>query len=101
MGFAAAWPSAAYELVMESITDWAFSCPISVLFQQKSISLLSGPGWIREREYRTLIILQHVPQMIPSRIMRLAHAHRVVREVDIAVVACCGASISMPIRRFL
>lgn len=39
MGFAAAWPSAAYELVMESITDWAFSCPISVLFQQKKYQL--------------------------------------------------------------
>jgi hypothetical protein len=30
MGFAWAWPSAAYEEVMESITDCAFSWPISV-----------------------------------------------------------------------
>lgn len=30
MGFAWAWPSAAYEEVMESMTDWAFSWPISV-----------------------------------------------------------------------
>ena len=36
---------------------------------------------------RTLVIFHHVPQMVPSRVMRLAHAHRVVREVDIAVVA--------------
>lgn len=34
-----------------------------------------------------LIILQHVPQMIPTRIVCLTHAHRVMREVDIAVVA--------------
>lgn len=25
IGFASAWPSAAYEFVMESMTDWAFS----------------------------------------------------------------------------
>ena len=31
MGFAPAWPSAAYEDVMESMTDWAFSCPISII----------------------------------------------------------------------
>ena len=29
MGLLWAWPSAAYELVMESMTDWAFSWPIS------------------------------------------------------------------------
>jgi len=29
MGLAWAWPSAAYEDVMESMTDWAFSWPIS------------------------------------------------------------------------
>jgi hypothetical protein len=29
MGLAWAWPSAAYEEVMESMTDWAFSWPIS------------------------------------------------------------------------
>lgn len=29
MGLAWAWPSAAYDDVMESMTDWAFSCPIS------------------------------------------------------------------------
>lgn len=30
MGLALDWPSAAYEEVMESMTDWAFSWPISV-----------------------------------------------------------------------
>lgn len=29
MGLAPAWPSAAYEDVIESMTDWAFSWPIS------------------------------------------------------------------------
>jgi hypothetical protein len=29
MGFEDDWPSAAYEEVMESMTDWAFSWPIS------------------------------------------------------------------------
>jgi len=33
-----------------------------------------------------LIILDHVPQMISSRIMCFAHTHRVMREVDIAVI---------------
>jgi len=31
MGLALDWPSAAYEDVMESMTDWAFSWPISVV----------------------------------------------------------------------
>jgi hypothetical protein len=30
IGFDEDWPSAAYEEVMESMTDWAFSWPISV-----------------------------------------------------------------------
>lgn len=31
IGLLWAWPSAAYELVMESMTDWAFSWPISAV----------------------------------------------------------------------
>lgn len=46
----------------------------------------------------TLVIFHHVPQMVPSRIMRLAHAHRVVREVDIAVVAYNEPQQSVKIR---
>lgn len=30
IGFDAAWPASAYEDVIESMTDCAFSCPISV-----------------------------------------------------------------------
>jgi hypothetical protein len=41
----------------------------------------------------TLVVIYNVPQMISSVIMRLAHAHRVVREVDIAVIAFVGCSI--------
>ncbi len=33
MGFDEDWPSAAYEDVIESMTDWAFSWPISGRFR--------------------------------------------------------------------
>ena len=35
----------------------------------------------------TLIVIHHVPQMIPSAVMSFPHTHRVVREVDITVIA--------------
>lgn len=34
-----------------------------------------------------LVIVDDVAQVVAARVVRLAHAHRVVREVDIAVVA--------------
>jgi hypothetical protein len=80
MGFEADWPSAAYEFVMESITDCAFSCPISAsMLERKSM---------RESGAQTLVIVDDVSEMIAATIMGLSNAHRVVREVDIAVVAC-------------
>ena len=36
---------------------------------------------------RTLIVVQHVSFMISAAIMGFPDAHRVVREVDIAIVA--------------
>lgn len=36
---------------------------------------------------RTLVVFQNVSEVVTSGVVRLAHAHRVVREVDIAVVA--------------
>lgn len=36
---------------------------------------------------RTLVVLHHVPQVVTTRVVRLAHAHGVVGEVDITVVA--------------
>lgn len=41
--------------------------------------------WFRPR--RTLIIFHYVAEVVAAGVMRLAHAHRVVREVHIAVVA--------------
>jgi hypothetical protein len=36
---------------------------------------------------RTLVVVNHVTEVVAAAVVRLAHAHRVVREVDIAVVA--------------
>lgn len=37
---------------------------------------------------RTLVVVHNITEVVSPAIMRLAHAHRVVRKVDIAVVAC-------------
>ena len=34
-----------------------------------------------------LVVVDHVAQVVAAGVMRLAHAHRVVGQVDIAVVA--------------
>lgn len=34
----------------------------------------------------TLVVLDHVPQMVSARIVRLSHAHGVMRQVYIAIV---------------
>lgn len=36
---------------------------------------------------RTLVIIEHISFVISATVMGLAHAHRVMREVDIAVIA--------------
>lgn len=36
---------------------------------------------------RTLVVVYNISQVVPAAVMRLAHAHRVVRKVDVAVVA--------------
>lgn len=68
---------------MESMTDWAFSCPISGV-ALAGLSFEVVLGWMGRR---TLVVFQNVSEMVTSGVMRLAHAHRVVREVYIAVVA--------------
>ena len=35
-----------------------------------------------------MVVLDHVAEMVLAGVVRLAHAHRVVGQVDIAVVAC-------------
>lgn len=44
-------------------------------------------SWYATEGIRTLVVCLHVSQVVSASIMRLAHAHRVVGEVDIAVVA--------------
>lgn len=43
IGFDEDWPSAAYEEVIESITDWAFSWPISA--RARSVSVFGNGGF--------------------------------------------------------
>ena len=40
----------------------------------------------------TLIVLEDVAQMVSAGVVRLAHAHRVVREVHIAIVTWISGS---------
>jgi hypothetical protein len=75
-----ACPASSYELVMESITLWAFSCPISVLF----ISFVDE----RYGEVQlTLVVVDNVSQVISSRIVGLADGHGIVCEIYITVIA--------------
>ena len=87
---------------MESMTDWAFSWPISAGVSVLACRVASGWreamdgwGWVWRLELRgdgaggrTLVVVYDIAQVIPAAVMRLAHAHGVVREVHIAVVAC-------------
>lgn len=36
---------------------------------------------------RTLVVVYHISQVVSAAVVGLAHAHGVVREIDIAVVA--------------
>lgn len=47
----------------------------------------------RERDMRsgrTLVVVYDVAQVVSAAVVGFAHRHGVVREVDIAVVACRG-----------
>ena len=48
---------------------------------------------------RTLVVIDHVPEVVAPAVVRLAHAHRVVREVHVAVVAYVGLSVEGSYRR--
>lgn len=87
MGFEEDWPSAAYEEVMESITDWAFSWPISGILLARSGERDGGRQGER-KDGHTLVVLDDVTQMVSTAVVSFADAHGVVREVHIAVVAC-------------
>lgn len=42
---------------------------------------------------RTLVIVYDISQVVSAAVVRLSHAHGVVREVDIAVIACDATSL--------
>ena len=46
-------------------------------------------------EARTLVVLDDVSKVVAAAVVGFAHAHRVVREVDIAVVAFAPAEVSL------
>lgn len=47
----------------------------------------------REGEVLTLVVVHHVAQVVAAAVVGFAHAHAVVRQVDVAVVAedCAAA----------
>lgn len=81
---------------MESMTDCAFSWPISAsgLVRIWDFFVLDfgdeEGGGERLGCGHTLVVIDDVAQVVPAGVMCLAHAHRVVGEVDIAVVAWGG-----------
>lgn len=80
--------------MIESITDCAFSWPISAHATSVSDSSFYQ-FFLQGRGGPTLIVINHVTDVISSRIVCFAHAHGVVREVDIAVVACRKSSCAL------
>lgn len=84
MGLLWACPSAAYDDVMESMTDCAFSWPIS------GDRWLACGAWTFARgswASLTLVVVDYIAQMVAAGVVCLPHAHGVVRQVDVAVVA--------------
>lgn len=39
-----------------------------------------------------MVVVQHIPLVIAAGVVCLPHAHGVMREVDIAIVACLGSA---------
>lgn len=83
---------------MESMTDWAFSWPISV--GNLGVSVVGGDtgeglgDWVRDA--RTLVVVYDIAQVVATAVVCFAHAHGVVGEVDIAVVAeDCGKTCAL------
>ena len=50
-----------------------------------SLSFVDGDG--PEGERCTLIVVNYISQMVATGVMRFADTHRVVSEIDIAVIA--------------
>lgn len=39
-----------------------------------------------------MVVVQHIPLVIAAGVVCFPHAHGVMREVDIAIVACLGSA---------
>lgn len=80
---------------MESMTDCAFSWPISARGRRTNVSSASFEGtkvWAEAEALsgfwgRTLVIVDDVAEVVAPAVVSLPHAHRVVRQVDVAVIA--------------
>lgn len=48
---------------------------------------MSDGLWMRDDGWRTLIVVEDISLMISTCIMSLSHTHRIVCEIDIAVIA--------------
>lgn len=64
-------------------------CILSLTYQPIDSSFLFGRG---KESQRTLVVVQHIPLVIAAGVVSLPHAHGVMREVDIAIVACLGSA---------
>lgn len=85
IGFCAACPASAYDDVIESMTLCAFSCPISAQLPLAYVHIIHSNRV--QGMPRTLIVLDDIAQVIAAAVVGLAHAHGIVSEVHIAVVA--------------
>ena len=85
---------------MLSITDWAFSWPISMLRIFVFVSVFTLSSYLsvkpkkslpwRERDsevIRTLIVIEYISLVVATAVVGFPNAHGVVRKVDIAVIA--------------
>jgi hypothetical protein len=43
-------------------------------------------GWAMGEESRTLVVVNHISEVVSTAVMSFADAHRVMREVNIAVI---------------
>lgn len=57
-----------------------------------AVLVASVPGWSRMAA-RTLVVVDYVSEMVATAVVGLSHAHTVVSEVDIAVIAWFRMSI--------
>lgn len=62
-------------------------CILILTYQPIDSSLLLFLAGKRNHN-STLVVVQHIPLVIAAGVVCFSHAHGVMREVDIAIVAC-------------